>query len=62
MKKLTLLFAALVLSFTAQAAIINGTPKPGDKGRLNWWVNGAVEGTPVTQPGDTIVLADGTLQ
>lgn len=62
MKKLTLLFAALVLSFTAQAAIINGTPKPGDKGRLNWWVNGVVESTPVTQPGDTIVLADGTYE
>ena len=59
MKKLTLLFAALVLSFTAQAAIINGTPNPGEKGRLNWWVNGVVESTPVTQPGDTIVLADG---
>ncbi len=60
MKKLTLLFAALVLSFTAQAAIINGTPNPGEKGRLNWWVNGVVDSsTPVTQPGDTIVLADG---
>ena len=59
MKKLTLLFAALVLSFTAQAAIINGTPNPGEKGRLNWWVNGVVESIPVTQPGDTIVLADG---
>ena len=59
MKKLTLLFAALVLSFTAQAAIINGTPNPGEKGRLNWWVNGVVGSTPVTQPGDTIVLADG---
>ena len=59
MKKLTLLFAALVLSFTAQAAIINGTPNPGEKGRLNWWVNGVVESTPVTQPGDTIALADG---
>ncbi len=59
MKKLTLLFAALVLSFTVQATIINGTPNPGEKGRLNWWVNGVVESTPVTQPGDTIVLADG---
>ena len=60
MKKLTLLFAALVLSFTAQATIINGTPNPGEKGRLNWWVNGVVDSsTPVTQPGDTIVLADG---
>lgn len=59
MKKLTLLFAALVLSFTAHATIINGTPNPGEKGRLNWWVNGVVESTPVTQPGDTIVLADG---
>ena len=59
MKKLTLLFAALVLSFTAQATIINGTPNPGEKGRLNWWVNGVVGSTPVTQPGDTIVLADG---
>ena len=59
MKKSILFLATLLLSFTAQAAIINGTPNPGEKGRLNWWVNGAVEGTPVTQPGDTIVLAYG---
>ena len=56
MKKLTLLFAALVLSFTAQAAIINGTPNPGEFGRLRYWVH------TVANAGDTIVLADGTYE
>ena len=56
MKKLTLLIAALVLSFTAQAAIINGTPNPGDFGRLRYWVH------TVANAGDTIVLADGTYE
>lgn len=55
MKKLFFFLAALTLSFTAQAAVINGTPNPGEVGRVNWWVNG--EGQ--AQPGDTIVLADG---
>ncbi len=56
MKKLTLLIAALVLSFTAQAAIINGTPNPGEFGRLRYWVH------TVANAGDTIVLADGTYE
>ncbi len=56
MKKLTLLFAALVLSFTAQATIINGTPNPGEFGRLRYWVH------TVANAGDTIVLADGTYE
>lgn len=56
MKKLTLLFAALVLSFTAHATIINGTPNPGEFGRLRYWVH------TVANAGDTIVLADGTYE
>ena len=56
MKKIYLLFATLVLSFTAQAAIINGTPNPGDFGRLRYWVH------TVANAGDTIVLADGTYE
>ena len=46
MKKLTLLFAALVLSFTAQAAIVNCSP---NSNAISWWM---------TQ-GDTLVFADG---
>ena len=46
MKKLTLLFAALVLSFTAQATIVNCNPGTNN---LSWYL---------TQ-GDTLVLADG---
>ena len=46
MKKLTLLFAALVLSFTAQATIVNCSP---NSNAISWWM---------TQ-GDTLVFADG---
>ena len=46
MKKLTLLIAALVLSFTAQATIVNCNPGTNN---LSWYL---------TQ-GDTLVLADG---
>ena len=46
MKKLTLLFAALVLSFTAQATVVNCNPGTNN---LSWYL---------TQ-GDTLVLADG---
>ena len=46
MKKLTLLFAALVLSFTAQATIVNCSPNTD---AIDWWM---------TQ-GDTLVFADG---
>ena len=46
MKKLTLLFAALVLSFTAQATIVNCSPHSN---AIEWWM---------TQ-GDTLVFADG---
>ena len=46
MKKLTLLIAALVLSFTARATVVNCNPGTND---LAWYL---------TQ-GDTLVLADG---
>ena len=46
MKKLTLLIAALVLSFTAQATVVNCNPGTNN---LSWYL---------TQ-GDTLVLADG---
>lgn len=46
MKKLTLLIAALVLSFTAQATIVNCSP---NSNAISWWM---------TQ-GDTLVFADG---
>lgn len=50
MKKLTLLFAALVLSFTAQAATHNVSSS------FSWWVAGS--DSPV-QAGDTLLVADG---
>ena len=50
MKKLTLLFAALVLSFTAQATIHNVSSS------FSWWVAG--DDSPV-QAGDTLLVADG---
>ena len=46
MKKLTLLFAALVLSFTAQATIVNCSPNTD---AIDWWMT----------KGDTLVFADG---
>ena len=46
MKKLTLLFAALVLSFTAQATIVNCSP---NSNAIEWWMT----------KGDTLVFADG---
>ena len=46
MKKLTLLIAVLVLSFTAQATIVNCSP---NSNAISWWM---------TQ-GDTLVFADG---
>lgn len=59
MKKSILFLAMLFCTSAASATIIDGTPNPGEKGRLNWWVNGVIEDVPITQPGDTIVLADG---
>lgn len=50
MKKLTLLIAALVLSFTAQATIHNVSSS------FSWWVAG--DDSPV-QAGDTLLVADG---
>ena len=50
MKKLTLLFAALVLSFTAQAVTHNVSSS------FSWWVAGT--DSPV-QAGDTLLVADG---
>ena len=50
MKKLTLLFAALVLSFTAQAVTHNVSSS------FSWWVAGS--DSPV-QAGDTLLVADG---
>lgn len=46
MKKLTLLIAALVLSFTAQATIVNCSPNTD---AIDWWMT----------KGDTLVFADG---
>ena len=50
MKKLTLLFAALVLSFTAQAVTHNVSSS------FSWWVAGS--DSPV-QAGDTLLVTDG---
>ena len=50
MKKLTLLIAALVLSFTAQAVTHNVSSS------FSWWVAGS--DSPV-QAGDTLLVADG---
>lgn len=55
MKKIYFFLAAMVLAITANAKVIQGTPNPGEHGRVNWWVNG--EGQ--AEAGDTIVLADG---
>ena len=48
MKKLTLLFAALVLSFTAQAKVINAVPE----GDIAYYLS-------IAESGDIIELADG---
>lgn len=52
MKKLFFFLAALTLSFTAQAAIINAHPNGGEDGVLTWFIGQAAEG-------DTVLLADG---
>ena len=55
MKKLFFFLAAIAVAFTANAKVIQGTPNPGEKGRVGWWVNGDGQ----TEAGDTIILADG---
>ena len=52
MKKIFFFLAALTLSFTAQAAIINAHPNGGEDGVLTWFIGQAAEG-------DTVLLADG---
>ena len=52
MKKLFFFLAALMLSFTAHAAIINAHPNGGEDGVLTWFIGQAAEG-------DTVLLADG---
>ena len=52
MKKIFFFLAALTLSFTAQAAIINAHPNGGEDGVLTWFIGQAAEG-------DTVLLAAG---
>ena len=52
MKKLFFFLAALMLSFTAQAAVVNAHPNGGEAGVLSWFLS-------QTNAGDTLLLADG---
>ena len=54
MKKSILFLATLLCTLAASATVINGTPNPGEYGRVRYWVHTAAN------PGDTILLADGT--
>ena len=54
MKKSILFLATLLCTLAASATVINGTPNPGEYGRVRYWVH------TVANPGDTILLADGT--
>lgn len=52
MKKSILFLATLLLSFTAQAAVVNAHPNGGEDGVLSWFFAQAAAG-------DTVLLADG---
>lgn len=52
MKKIYFFLAALTLTFTAQAAVINAHPNGGEANVLSWFLSQA-------NAGDTILLADG---
>ena len=52
MKKIFFFLAALMLSFTAQAAVVNAHPNGGEAGVLSWFLS-------QTNAGDTLLLADG---
>ena len=52
MKKLFFFLAALTLSFTAQAAVVNAHPNGGEANVLSWFLSQA-------NAGDTLLLADG---
>lgn len=52
MKKLFFFLAALTLSFTAQAAVVNAHPNGGEANVLSWFLD-------QTNAGDTLLLADG---
>ena len=54
MKKSILFLATLLCTLAASVTVINGTPNPGEYGRVRYWVHTAAN------PGDTILLADGT--